>query len=174
MNAENTIVYVKISGRTRDGFVDPPKFKWDLEKDKKLWSKVSRFGNQKKTIDWVRLSRDFETPEYFLRKRSYRLFAKHLKMLEQEIETKTRGLTAGSEIEDTDSANNNEEFEDNDGGEDDEFLASEGLKNLRSSKILNQKVPGDARAAESSLSELSNLSVSKSALEEALLDRLQL
>ncbi|SCU82581.1 LADA_0C06480g1_1 [Lachancea dasiensis] len=181
MNAGNTIVYVKITGKARDGFIDPPKFHWDLEKDKKLWATISKFGDSKKSIDWTKLSREFQAPEYFLRKRSYRLFAKHLKLLEQEIETKTRGLTVNSNVS-RDGTYEPRERDDHDDSERSYInprergntATPEGLYNLRSSQILNQKVPGDTKGTESSLSELSNLSVSKSALEEALLDRLQL
>ncbi|SCU79740.1 LAFA_0B05314g1_1 [Lachancea sp. 'fantastica'] len=182
MDADNTIIYVKVSGRDREGFVEPPKFHWDLEKDQKLWLKISRFGN-KKSIDWVKLSREFETPEFFLRKRSYRLFAKHLRMLEHEIETKTRGLDVGQELEVEEDDDDGDDLRENTSSQDGESKAKEeeengtpeGVKNLRWSRILNQKIPGDGKAQpDSSLSELSNLSVSKSALEEALLDRLQL
>ncbi|CEP60151.1 Atg29p LALA0_S01e04170g [Lachancea lanzarotensis] len=177
MDADNTVIYVKVAGRDREGFVEPPKFYWDLEKDQKLWLKISRFGNNK-SIDWSKLSREFETPEFFLRKRSYRLFSKHLRMLEHEIETKTRGLDVGQELEE-DEDEDEDELKENESGQEsqareEEEGATEGAKNLRWSRILNQKIPGDAKAPDSSLSELSNLSVSKSALEEAVLDRLQL
>ncbi|CUS20379.1 LAQU0S01e05292g1_1 [Lachancea quebecensis] len=171
MNSENTIVYVRVAGRVRDGFLDPPKFHWDLERDKSLWSSVSKLDNTKKTIDWKRLSREFKAPEHFIRKRSYTLFAKHLKLLERQIEAKTRSLAVTEdELNYTDE---DEERASLSHGERD-FEAAESLKNLRTSKVLKQRVPGEGRNGESSLSELSNLSVSISALEEALLDRLQL
>ncbi|SCV02513.1 LAME_0H02212g1_1 [Lachancea meyersii CBS 8951] len=178
MDADNTVVYIKVTGRNREGFVEPPKFYWDLEKDQKLWSKISHFGNKKKSIDWTKLSREFETPEYFLRKRSYRLFAKHLRILEREIETKTRGLVleqdTGDNADQNDMGDSGSDVSDDEKQAERDSVAPEGVKNLRWSKILNQRVPGDPKATDSSLSELSNLSVSKSALEEALLERLQL
>ena len=138
---------------------------------RQLWNRISGLDTKEKSIDWLRLSRHFDAPEFFIRKRSYRLFAKHLKLLEKQIESKTRGLAV------TDAEFSEGDEEEDRFLQDDEarnFVPPEGLENLRSSKILNRRVPSDAKITESSLSELSNLSVSKSALEEALLDRLQL
>lgn len=172
MNSRNTVIYIKVSGRKRDGFVDPPKFDWDLAKDRRLWFAVSTLAN-KDDIDWQILSRELDAPEYFLRKRSYNLLSKHLKLMEEQIERKTRNVESSGKIsipeesvykEQTESGT--EEYE-HDPGE-------EAMKNMRKSKIISQKRPSGEETAGSSISELSNLSVSKSALEEALMDRLQL
>lgn len=175
MNSENTIVYIKVAGPRPDSFQDPQKFSWDIEKDRKLWSQISRLADNRKAIDWHNLSKDLDAPELFLRKRSYRLFSQHLKILEEHMESRSAQFVASRELHpDSDKScelSTSTELKDDDIKH---IIPSRTLQNLRSSKIMNQQISVPDRTADSSLSELSNLSVSKSALEEALMDRLQL
>lgn len=204
MDNKNTIVYVNVKGDRPIGFDDPPSFEWNVEKERQLWAIVSKLDNYQDQIDWKDLSRSLKAPDYFLKKRSYKLFAKHLKLLEQQIERKMK-------------ANNNDEsaqvsihqfepskhyplsnqsslseqnlieeqyvgIQDSDNAED---TTLKTLQQLHTSKLLyrgklpsgNGKTPrknstGQNNNSDSEVS--SSLSVSNSALEEALMDRLQL
>lgn len=201
MNNTNTVVYVKVKGNRPAGFVDPSPFEWNVEKEKQLWSMMSKLDNYQDQIDWKDLSKTLEAPDYFLKRRSYKLFAMHLKLLEQQIERKMMAnndnegsrQTSIRQFEPiiethtlTESAmkdQNSHEESSIDEGEEATFKA---LQQLHTSKILNQsKLPategkelrktGSANNANVSDSETSSsLSVSTSALEEALMDRLQL
>ena len=88
MNNTNTIVYVKVRGKKPAGFIDPPNFVWDQNKEKKLWSIISKLDSQRNEIDWKLISETLNAPDYFLKKRSYKLFAKHLELLQKQIDRK--------------------------------------------------------------------------------------
>lgn len=210
MNSSNTIVYVKIKGKRPDGFVDPPKFEWNSAKERQLWAMVSNLNYSRDQIDWQALSEVLEAPGFFLKKRTYKLFAKHLELLQIQLEKK-RDLEKFSNVQVNDrmfevlnnyiptlqnenlltvptspSETKGETLE-----EVDEEVTTEALQHLQTSKILNihkaksnserkfdRNTPNDGAEKESergtSDDDLSSsLSVSKSALEEALMDRLQ-
>lgn len=158
MNSNNTVVYIKINGRNREGFVDPLKFEWNSTKDKELWAVISKLETLD-NIDWNKLSKELNSPEYFVRKRSYTIFTDHLKRLEEEIGRNTKELKITLK-----ETNQKPLLE----VEDVNFL-----NDPTNSKITRQQSKIDELAC-SSLSELSNLSISNSALEEALMDRLKL
>ncbi|CAI4053019.1 Atg29p SKDI_16G1100 [Saccharomyces kudriavzevii IFO 1802] len=88
MNSKNTVVYVKIKGKRPEGFADPPKFEWNGTKEGQLWAMVSNLNYAQDQIDWQNLSKILETPEFFLRKRTYKLFAKHLELLQIQLDKK--------------------------------------------------------------------------------------
>ncbi|AGO09892.1 AaceriAAL098Wp [[Ashbya] aceris (nom. inval.)] len=171
MNSKNTIVYVKVPGRKREDFIDPPPFEWNQQQDRKLWAHISTIED-KDDIDWQLLAKQTNAPEFFIRKRVYQLFRVHLKSFEQEIhahpgiDRPSNRLHVGDEPE-----------------------ASTGVLNAYGQKLTDTRdlnslqTPPNGRGKtskeedggnSSGISELSSLSVSKSALEEALMDRLQL
>lgn len=196
MNNSNTVVYVKVKGNRPAGFVDPAPFEWNIEKEKHLWAIVSKLDNYQDQIDWNVLSKTLEAPDYFLKKRSYKLFAMHLKLLEQQIERKMMA----SDNENGSRQTSIQQFEPTGGihtltescmkiqgpAQDDltdvtKETTLKTLQQLHTSKILNRsrhltsddkEVRRNGNASDSETS--SSLSVSTSALEEALMDRLQL
>ncbi|AMD21150.1 HEL130Cp [Eremothecium sinecaudum] len=169
MNNRNTVVYIKFSGINREDFADTPVFDWNYEQDRKLWSLVSVLQN-KEDIDWNLLSKQLNTPEFFLRRRTYKLFSAHLKSLERELHRKVtlNGQYEGSlervrnGINQLESTNMSSDSQEDKNG----VSSLPTLKNTRK-KHLQDNDNGNS----SGISELSNLSVSKSALEEALMDR---
>ncbi|AET38112.1 Atg29p Ecym_2379 [Eremothecium cymbalariae DBVPG len=167
MDIKNTIVYIKVPGRRWDGFVDHPKFRWNYEQEKKLWSLVSTLDN-KDEIDWELLVKELKAPEFFLRKRTYKLFSNHLKSLERQVHNRTSvsphsmGLVDDMDPQPVTLSTKVPK-------------ETNALDNLHILKSVRPKPPRDEDVVDSSgTSELSSLSVSKSALEEALMDRLQL
>ncbi|AAS50268.1 AAL098Wp [Eremothecium gossypii ATCC 10895] len=172
MNSKNTIVYVKVPGRQREGFVDPPPFEWNQHQDRKLWAHISTIED-KDDIDWQLLSNQTNAPEFFIRKRVYQLFRVHLKSIEQEIYSHTsadrapnRSSQAGDEPAASVGVLNGYGQNIND---------IHDLSSLQTPPTCRGKANKDEDGGNSSgISELSSLSVSKSALEEALMDRLQL
>lgn len=144
MDNTNTIVYVQVRQNRPDGFLDPPPFQWDVEKERKLWGWLSREdGASAGPQAWLSLSKDIEAPEYFLRRRSYRLVARHLELLRQQIVD--HGLEDHQGLSNVHPSTSNEEPQSTN-------LSGSGGEDTGSS----------------------NPSVSKSALEEALMDRLKL
>lgn len=205
MNNKNTIVYVKVAGPRPEGFVDPSPFEWNQGKERQLWSFISKLDNQKEQINWEQLSATFETPIYFLKKRSYKLFSMHLKLLHQQIRDKEKifdndinlenshfsQLSVGSSIkspliEDNSVENIREKEDISEIATNDKITESntnaEVLEHLKTSKLLNYKKPdklthnndqiGNIINNDSDSDLSSSLSVSKSALEEALMARL--
>ncbi|CCC69116.1 hypothetical protein NCAS_0C01260 [Naumovozyma castellii] len=191
MNNTNTIVYVKVRGKKPAGFIDPPNFVWDQNKEKKLWSIISKLDSQRNEIDWKLISETLNAPDYFLKKRSYKLFAKHLELLQKQIDRKELedGSSNGdlqklpnyiSSLEEdkktivsTNATDNNDQI--NNIPENKEHDDENVLEQLQASKIMGFKRPSssakdDNNGSDSEIS--SNLSVSKSALEEALMDKL--
>lgn len=199
MNSHNTIVYVRVNGNRPPGFVDPAPFEWNPEKERQLWAIISKLDDYQDQIDWKELSKNLEAPDYFLKKRSYKLFATHLKLLEQQIERKMMATsdndgsrqtsirqfepTAGMHTLTESNIKNQEELE-NRSADETKDTTLKTLQQLHTSRILsNSKNPlADDKGAQKSSANTtvsdsetsSNLSVSKSALEEALMDRLQL
>ncbi|QLL30979.1 hypothetical protein HG536_0A07940 [Torulaspora globosa] len=199
MDNHNTVVYVKVNGKRPPGFVDPQPFEWNSEKEKQLWAIISKLDDYQDQIDWKELAKNLDAPDYFLKKRSYKLFAMHLKLLEQQIERKMMAAsendgsrqtsvrqfdaTAGMHTLTESSIRNQEGLKDKMADEPRDTTLKT-LQQLHTSKILSssknpvaegrdaQKGVGNNNASDSETS--SNLSVSKSALEEALMDRLQL
>lgn len=197
MNNQNTIVYVKLKGKRPDGFINPPKFEWNLDKERQLWAIVSKLENDQNQIDWKRLSLILGVPDYFLKKRSYKLFAKRLRILEQQIERKikidddSKHQEVHTEIESGSSfgyvnakTDDQRSLEENDSGNSLEKTTMRALQQLHTSKILSRPrvVSGDGRDIRNGSQDQNNsdsessssLSVSNSALEEALMDRLKL
>ncbi|CCD27318.1 Atg29p NDAI_0K01270 [Naumovozyma dairenensis CBS 421] len=206
MNGQNTIVYVRVKGKRPVGFVDPPEFNWNQDKEKALWSIISKLDDRKSEINWQELSDTLDAPDYFLKKRSYKLFRKHLELLQKQIERKglknqesnetlkqlhsyvstldktlLMGKGTGSEISNKedektpDSIRGKEKVEDFGQNRDTEEVTALALEQLQTSKIINYKNKKKSKSNTSpdSDSELSSsLDVSKSALEEALMDRL--
>lgn len=162
MNNENTKIYIRVSGKRPEGFIDPKPFEWGFKRDKILWTRISKMESLE-DMDWKELCQDLGAPESFLKKRSYMLFQKHLKLLSEQMSDSPR---MRSPLDTRNSV--------------DETI----LQNLQASKILNNRfdVPNNEtldtttnKNNEESGSDLSSsLSVSKSALEDALMDRLQL
>ncbi|QLQ81417.1 hypothetical protein HG537_0F01780 [Torulaspora globosa] len=199
MDNHNTAVYVKVNGNRPPGFVDPQPFEWNSEKEKQLWAIISKLDDYQDQIDWRELAKNLDAPDYFLKKRSYKLFAMHLKLLEQQIERKMMAAsendgsrhtsvrqfdaTAGMHTLTESSIKNQQELKDTVVDEPRDTTLKT-LQQLHTSKILSnsknpmaevreaQKSGGNNNGSDSETS--SNLSVSKSALEEALMDRLQL
>ena len=140
------------------GYVNSTKDIWD----KIQWTRISKMESLE-DMDWKELCQDLGAPESFLKKRSYMLFQKHLKLLSEQMSDSPR---MRSPLDTRNSV--------------DETI----LQNLQASKILNNRfdVPNNEtldittnKNNEESGSDLSSsLSVSKSALEDALMDRLQL
>lgn len=199
MDNQNTVVYVKLKGKRPEGFTNPPKFEWNLDKERQLWAIVSKLENYQDQINWRGLSQELEVPDYFLKKRSYKLFTKHLKLLEQQIERKIEVGDDGKSQNSTTqtehsrrlhdgnfSSPENEEnhLQDDGNAENIEKTTMRTLQQLHTSKILSRpRLPynngrearGGSQDQSNSDSELSSsLSVSNSALEEALMDRLKL
>lgn len=218
MDSQNTIVYIRVKGKRPANFTDPPAFDWDLDKEKRLWNFLSKLHDPDEEIDWDILSEGLNTPIYFLKRRCYELFTKHLELLKQQIDKKNRNIpddeksnhsrrikkevellnqvpvrTPGTIQEET-----NDEIEadinelkgnmQNPTGED---ITKRAINHLKSSKILNfnhefyknnKDINQTAKEEfsnnidkDSSESELSSsLGVSKSTLEEALMDKLQI
>lgn len=199
MNNENSIVYVRVNGNRPPGFVDPAPFDWNAEKERQLWAIISKLDDYQDQIDWKELAQALGAPDYFLKRRSYKLFALHLKLLEQQIERKmmttsdndgsrqtsvrqfepTAGVhtLTGSNIAEQESL-------DDKVIDDTKDTTLKTLQHLHTSRILStSKNPlggeknvhkGGAHSNVSDSETSSNLSVSKSALEEALMDHLQL
>lgn len=196
MNNANTVVYVRVKGNRPAGFADPPPFEWNVDKEKHLWAIVSKLDNYQDQIDWLLLSKTLEAPDYFLKKRSYKLFAMHLKLLEQQIERKmmTSDGESGSRqtsVQQFDPSNGahtlTESGLESQGATRNEMSNSadettlKTLQQLHTSKILNRArtrggddKDGRKNGSNSGSEASSSLSVSTSALEEALMDRLQL
>ena len=200
MNNQNTVVYVKLKGKRPEGFINPPKFEWNLDKERQLWAIVSKLENYQDQIDWQRLSQTLDVPDYFLKKRSYKLFAKRLKILEQQIERKIKIDDGGGAVEAQEEPTQIEpslSFDDGKITTDDQRLLEENdnvnilekttmrtLQQLHTSKILSRSrlASGNGRDTRNGSQNQSNsdsessssLSVSNSALEEALMDRLKL
>ncbi|CAI4038926.1 hypothetical protein SMKI_06G2780 [Saccharomyces mikatae IFO 1815] len=210
MNSENTVVYVKVKGKRPEGFVDPPKFEWNGAKERQLWAMVSNLNYSQDQVDWQNLSEILETPEFFLKKRTYKLFANHLELLQLQLEKK-RDLEKLSNVRVNEGMfgmlhkyipnlqNDNilaepESLLATDRGNSEEVeveVTNEALQHLQTSKVLNihkTKVNNgnkvDMNLTDNGVDEepeynssdddlSSSLSVSKSALEEALMDRLQ-
>lgn len=198
MNNANTLVYIKVKGNRPANFNDPLPFEWNLEKEKHLWAIVSKLDNYQDEIDWKVLSKTLEAPDYFLKKRSYKLFAMHLKRLEQQIERKMMASEDdnGSRQTSVPQTETNlgihtltESGIMNQGAALDQMsdpareTTLKTLQQLHTSRILNRpqslannekegRRNGTNNNSDSETS--SSLSVSASALEEALMDRLQL
>lgn len=210
MNSRNTVIYIKVKGKRPQGFSDPPKFEWNSAKERQLWAMVSNLNYSQDQIDWQNLSKILETPEFFLKKRTYKLFAKHLELLQLQLEKK-RDLEKYSNVQVNEGMPDilhkyiptlqNDNLlnvpatplatERQDSEEVETEVTNEALQHLQTSKILNihkaksdnQKKFDDNSAKDGINKELecnssdddlsSSLSVSKSALEEALMDRLQ-
>ncbi|CAH01492.1 Atg29p [Kluyveromyces lactis] len=154
MNNDNTKVYVRVAGKRPENFVETKPFIWDSRRDKILWTKISKIDSLE-DMDWQELGADLGAPEPFLKKRSYTLFQNQLKVLSNQIDVTSN---TRSSSESRNSVDNNI------------------LQNLQASRIMNHKLDKTDNLAnnQESSSELSNLSVSKSALEDALMDCLQL
>ncbi|CAR28600.1 hypothetical protein ZYGR_0S02340 [Zygosaccharomyces rouxii] len=197
MNNQNTVVYVKLKGKRPEGFINPPKFEWNLDKERQLWAIVSKLENYQDQIDWQGLSHTLDVPDYFLKKRSYKLFAKRLKLLEQQIERKIKIDNDGKPQESTTQIGPSLSFDDENTTTDDQRSLEENananilekttmrtLQQLHTSKILSRpRLPssngrdtrnGSQNQSNSDSESSSSLSVSNSALEEALMDRLKL
>ncbi|CAI4841784.1 Atg29p [Saccharomyces cerevisiae S288C] len=210
MNSTNTVVYIKVKGRRPQGFLDPPKFEWNGTKERQLWTMVSNLNYSQDQIDWQNLSKIFETPEFFLKKRTYKLFAEHLELLQLQLEKK-RDLEKYSNDQVNEGMSDlihkytptlqNDNLlnvsasplttERQDSEEVETEVTNEALQHLQTSKILNihkktsdsENKPNDKLDKDGINKEMecgssdddlsSSLSVSKSALEEALMDRLQ-
>ncbi|CDO93166.1 unnamed protein product [Kluyveromyces dobzhanskii CBS 2104] len=154
MNNDNTKIYLRISGKRPENFVETKPFNWDSRRDKILWTKISKIDSLE-DINWIELCGDLGAPESFLKKRSYTLFHNQLKVLSEQIDidaSKQSPSEARNMVDDT------------------------ILQNLQASRIMNHKLEkaDNLDNTEESSGELSNLSVSKSALEDALMDRLHL
>ncbi|AQZ10687.1 ATG29 (YPL166W) [Zygosaccharomyces parabailii] len=194
MDNTNTIVYVKVKGKRPDGFTDLPKFEWNIDKERQLWAIVSKLENYQDQIDWEGLSDSLGAPDYFLKKRSYKLFTKHLGLLEQQIERK---INTGDDSKPSEKANQLGPTPENDVIDEGYHLSEETadaeklekttmktLQHLHTSRILSRpRLPsgvaketrnGSQTQANSDSESSSSLSVSSSALEEALMDRLKL
>lgn len=194
MNNNNTVVYVRVKGKRPEGFRDLPTFEWNVDKEKQLWEIVSKLENYQDRIDWSGLSDTLGVPDYFLKRRSYKLFAKHLGLLEQQIERKISTGDAGKSPErtkqfgiipdDEECTENYDSPEETANAEMLEKTTMRTLQQLHTSKILSRsRLPSssgrEARNVSQSRSDSdsetsSSLSVSDSALEEALMDRLKL
>ncbi|QLG70685.1 hypothetical protein HG535_0A06270 [Zygotorulaspora mrakii] len=193
MNNKNTLVYVKVHGKRPDQFKDPIPFVWTRDKEKQLWQTISKLDNYQDQIDWDELSRNLEAPQYFLKKRSYKLSANHLKLLEQHIEARMKknyheeqeankqqpDLTIKHSL-----SGNKESFRRQAYTEvDTEETTLRAFQKMQASKLLNRrKIYGGADKNgknvgsnnDSDSDASSSLSISDSALEEALMDRLHL
>ncbi|CCK72262.1 Atg29p KNAG_0J01810 [Huiozyma naganishii CBS 8797] len=88
MDNRNTIVYVKMKGPRPPGFEDRPPFEWNSDKDAQLWAFISKLENSLEQINWEGLSTALNTPIYFLRRRSYKLFAIHMEFLQRQFHDK--------------------------------------------------------------------------------------
>lgn len=208
MNNRNTVVYIRVKGSRPPGFVDPPEFEWNKNKEKQLWSRISSYDTTRQQIDWHILSESLEAPIYFLKKRSYTLFANNLQKLSHfmdtdnsnlrlksndildyndlskspihynsnrinsfELETSTKQNVTAADINPNTATEINEEQ-----------TAENTIKKLQTSKIMAQDAPLGFRNKNNKddIQERSNedisssLSISTSALEEALMDRLQI
>ncbi|GCF00525.1 autophagy- protein [Zygosaccharomyces mellis] len=197
MNNQNTVIYVKLKGKRPDGFTNPSKFEWNLDKERQLWTIVSKLENYQDQINWQELSQTLDVPDYFLKKRSYKLFAKRLKILEQQIERKIKidddsvsqeKPTRVDPSLNPDSGNITADDRRSSGTNDNtnilEKTTMRTLQQLHTSKILSRArlISNSGRDTQNSSQNQSNsdsessssLSVSNSALEEALMDRLKL
>lgn len=85
MNNRNTIIYVKVKGKRPPGFKDPEPFEWNEEKDRQLWKFISKLDSSIDQIDWSNLSTVMNAPTYFLRKRSHKLFDKHMSQMKRQL-----------------------------------------------------------------------------------------
>ncbi|KAL3239114.1 Atg29p [Nakaseomyces bracarensis] len=216
MDSKNTVVYIRVKSKRPSDFTDPPVFDWNLEKEKRLWNFLSKLHDPDEEIDWDLLSEGLDTPIYFLKRRCYELFTKHLELLKQQIDRKNRTIS-----ESDDDSNHSLQIkkeveflnqmpvrtpgtiheEPNPDIEEDTWLnkgdkalgtediTKRAIDHLKSSKILNfnqdfyeqkQNINGtqeylNGDHEDNSGSELSsNIGVSKSTLEEALMDKLQI
>lgn len=192
---------MKVKGKRPNGFEDPAAYEWNRDKEKQLWSIVSKLDNYQDEINWNDLSTTLEAPENFLKRRSYKLSAKHLKLLEQQIERKMKRVhqnldnqelpigqfesvleytrKGGNDISEGDYVRDQHHSR-----VEDENTASKAFQHLHTSKLLTRrKLPGEHdknskkignNGSDSDSDASSSLSISNSALEEALMDRLHL
>lgn len=218
MDSKNTIVYIRIKGKRPANFTDPDVFDWNLDKEKRLWNFLSKLHDPDEEIDWDMLSEGLDTPIYFLKRRCYELFTKHLELLKQQIDRKNRNISESDELESNHSLQikreveflnqmpvrtpgtiqeeTNEEVEEDrdesngNKGSDSTNITKRAIDHLKSSKILNfnhefyenrkhqtdtHEYVNNKEDEDNSESELSSsLGVSKSTLEEALMDKLQI
>lgn len=191
MNNNNTIVYVKVAGPRPDDFVEPPPFDWSQEKERQLWQFISKLDKQEDHINWEQLSETFDTPIYFLKKRCYKMFSMRLELLKQKIQHKKKILESDTRAIETEKETKPEQDITYPFVEDKDKINNEHTTNdisdrLHNIKLSNYKPPvptKDAPATTSSANRSvsdnetdddisSSLSVSKSALEEALMARL--
>lgn len=191
MNNNNTIVYVKVAGPRPDEFVEPPPFDWSQEKERQLWQFISKLDKQEDHINWEQLSETFDTPIYFLKKRCYKMFSMRLELLKQKIQHKKKILESDTRAIETEQETKPEHDVTHPFIEDKDKINNENTTNdisdrLHNIKLSNYKPPvptKDAPAPTSSANRSvsdnetdddisSSLSVSKSALEEALMARL--
>ncbi|KAG0671530.1 Autophagy protein 29 [Maudiozyma exigua] len=191
MNNNNTIVYVKVAGPRPDDFVEPPPFDWSQEKERQLWQFISKLDKQEDHINWEQLSETFDTPIYFLKKRCYKMFSMRLELLKQKIQHKKKILESDTRVIETEQETKPEHDITYPFVEDKDRINSEHTTNdisdrLHNIKLSNYKPPASTKDAtvptgnaDRSASDnepdgdiSSSLSVSKSALEEALMARL--
>lgn len=167
MNDENTKIYVRVAGSRPKDFNTPKPFVWDGRRDRILWTKLSKIESLE-SMNWKEVSSDLGAPEYFLKKRSYVLFHDQLKVLSEEIEKQSESQGV--------SRSNSESYKNDLSKEPKKQLIHDDVvNNLHSSRIMNHKIEVTEQGDNDiSSSEFSNLSISKSALEEALIDRLHL
>lgn len=189
MNNNNTVVYVKVSGPRPDNFVEPPPFVWSPEKERQLWQFISKLDNQDDHINWEQLSETFDTPIFFLKKRCYKMFSMRLELLKQKIQHKKKILQNDNPVMNTQHELRPEHvhtypFIENDTKINNEHVKNDISENVRNSILSNYKdhgpredtiIPTSRVSASDNETDgdiSSSLSVSKSALEEALMARL--
>lgn len=206
MNNKNTVVYIRIKSKRPDNFQNTTKFEWNEDKEHQLWSFISSLDDSMDHVDWETLSTGLNTPIFFLKRRSFKLFKRHLLLLEKEVEDKKRMLQEKDRKSSIsrmpqvslhpislDNQRNNPEFTNNiirsfrsEGSPDDDTTKSIQLECSKLHKTFikednkdNQDDKGDAIGNEAqkdtniSNSDISSsLSISKSALEDALMERL--
>lgn len=103
MNNSNTTIYVRVKGPRPANFVDPVPFEWNQEKEDFLWSQISNLNGQeqKGSINWQALSQQLKVPVKFLLKCSFKLYSKHIKILEQYVSKDKNELPLSMKIEET-------------------------------------------------------------------------
>ncbi|CCE62778.1 hypothetical protein TPHA_0D01370 [Tetrapisispora phaffii CBS 4417] len=231
MNNQNTIVYVRLKGKTPPGGLKVSKpFEWNAKKDDQLWQIVSskEAETQELDVNWEQLGQIFEdVPEKYLKQRTYSLISSKLKKLDHlkqkvnkiidskgskiiDLEAQRTNLQISQYISNKNIVDHQEEIPADEVSEskhgmktnsansslngamymhymnedklDKDDMYGEVISKLQTSKILENNFPikfknklkledsGSIFENENEIS--SSLSVSASALEEALLDRL--
>lgn len=189
MNNSNTVVYVKVAGPRPDDFVEPLPFDWSAEKERQLWQFISKLDNQEDHINWEQLSETFDTPIFFLKKRSYKMFSMRLELLKQKIQHKRKILQNDNPVVNMQQELRVEHvithpFLETETKINKKHVKNDIAENVHNSNTSNYKDQSPKKdtiipPSQASVSDnetdgdiSSSLSVSKSALEEALMARL--